>query len=458
MVLAKRLLSIVIPLLMGLFSGTLHAGLESDLQSFFSKLNEGSVTNVTQGGAYKGQEGGFYTGGSLFMRSPSRNVQIMNLQMPKIEAGCAGIDLHMGGLGYINSAKLIETLKSIGGSSLGYAFSLALKQISPQIMNQIEELQSWANEANWNNINSCEAASKLVNNAAAVFHGESVRSCITQVLKNKNEDYFSARKNCQNQSEVNAKNKEAAEQGEAVMDDINIVWDTIQKNDNLKALDPELQWLFMSLTGTIVVSTVGEEPPSYQIYASKLEDNTLIESLLTGKPVEVYGCTDPKCLSPSTRTITLNESQGFVAKVSTMIANMATKVIEDKDELSTEEKAFLESTSLPLYKMLNVYGAFTQGTALLFPTHYAEIIALDMLCRYIKAGITALAPTAQNPHFPKTHTKQFSSMLDKAQARMIAVQALQIQRTGTLDDMVAKVQMMEKQITARVSAQIFSHL
>ncbi len=456
--LASIRLPILLMMFSGLFSGSLHAGLESDLQTFFTDLNKGSVSNVTKGGPYKGQEGGFYTGGSLFMRSPSRNVQIMNLQMPKIEAGCAGIDLHMGGLGYINSAKLIETLKVIGGSSPGYAFSLALKQISPQIMNQIEELQSWVNEANWNNINSCEATAKLVNNTAAVFHGESVRSCITQVLKNKNEDYFSARKQCQTQAAVNAKNKEAAAQGEPVMDDINIVWDTIQKNTTLKDLDPELQWLFMSLTGTIVVRTIGDAPPTYTIYASKLEGNALIESLLMGKNVEVYGCSDEKCLSPSTQTITLTETQGFVAKVTTLISNMEIKVLQDKEALSTQEKGFLEATSLPLYKMLNVYGAFTQGTALLFPTQYAEIIALDMVYRYIEAGIEALVQTAQNPNFPKKDTKQFLSMLHRAQERAMAVRALQIQRTGTLDDMIAKVQMMEKQITARVSAQIFSHL
>ena len=214
----------------------------------------------------------------------------------------------------------------------------------------------------------------------------------------------------------------------------------------------------MSLTGTIVIQTIGADPPQYRIYTSKLESDPLIESLLQGKNIEVYACADQACLNPKSRAIILNNNQGFIAQVSRIIESMEQKVRADTEPLSSQEQAFVEATALPLYKMLNVYGAFSQGTALLFPTQYAEVIALDIVYRYIDSNIQALSEAAQNPHFPEHLSKDFSKMIQRTQARLSSVRLLQIQKTGTLDDMIAKVQMMEKQITALVSSQIFAHL
>src|SRR3989338_1936467 len=114
----NRMFGVVLLFILGFITLPVFAGIEHDLEKFF---NEVGSTNVSHGGSYKGQEGGFYTGGSLYMRNPSRSIQIINLQLPKVEAGCSGINLFTGGLGYINSQKFIETLKTIGANASGYA-------------------------------------------------------------------------------------------------------------------------------------------------------------------------------------------------------------------------------------------------------------------------------------------------------------------------------------------------
>ena len=440
-------------LIMLLFAFKADAGLEKDLQTFF-----GDVSNTTPAGAYKGQEGGFYSGGSVFMRHPSRNIQMLNLQLPSVEAGCGGIDLHMGGFGYINSAELLKTLRTIGGNSKGYLFSLALKQMSPQIMNQIEELQSWMNEANWNNINTCQAAAQLVNNTAASFHASTVRTCIQQVLKDKSENYFSARELCKSQAEVNANNKAAANAGEPVIDNINIAWHAIQQNTTLVKLDQNLKFLLMSLTGTVVIETLGNSPPNSQYYPSKLHSSDVFDTLSTGENIPLYTCHDEKCLHIIEDTINLKPEQTFVGTIKALIASMEIKVLEDVNPLTTQEKAFLESTSLPLYKMLNVYSAFGKGTALIFPTHYAEVIAMDVLYRYIERSIGDVMQAYNGRHLPDSVSKDFLKMVESARGRAQSLRLMQIQKTGTVDDMIAKVQVMEKQLSALVSAQLFQSL
>ena len=440
-------------ILMLVFAFKAQASLENDLQTFF-----GDVSNTTPAGAYKGQEGGFYSGGSLFMRHPSRNIQMLHLEIPSVEAGCGGIDLHMGGFGYINSAELLKTLRTIGANAKGYLFSLALKQLSPQIMNQIEELQSWMNEANWNNINTCQAAAQLVNNTAAAFHASTTRTCIQQALKDRNENYFSARELCKTQAEVNAKNKAAANAGEPVIDNINIAWYAIQKNPTLVKLDQNLKFLLMSLTGTVVIETIGNTPPNSQYYPSKLHSSDVFDTLSTGKNIAIYRCSDEKCLHIVEDTLTLKPEQTFVGKIKELIAGMERKVLEDVDPLTSQEKDFLESTSLPLYKMLNVYSAFVKGTALIFPTHYAEVIAMDIVYRYIERGIGDVMQVYNARHLPDSVSKDFLKMVDSARQRAQSLRLMQIQKTGTVEDMVAKVQVMEKQLSALVSAQLFQSL
>ena len=49
---------------------TAHAGLEDELQRVFSSVN----ANLTEGGVFKSQQGGYYTGGGAYVRVPARAI------------------------------------------------------------------------------------------------------------------------------------------------------------------------------------------------------------------------------------------------------------------------------------------------------------------------------------------------------------------------------------------------
>lgn len=449
------------------FATNIYASVQNDMQKFFHEI--GSSTNVTPAGAYKGQEGGFYTGGSLYSRNPTREYQLFNVQMPSISAGCGGIDVFTGGMGFIDSKRLVEMMKAIGANSVGYSFSLALKQMSPQIMNQIEELQSWANEANWNNINSCQAATKIVNSAVGYYQETAKQNCINKGLSDRGDDYgnyINARQKCQDQREVNAKNREASNDpafSDSVITDVNIVWRAINNNPMLASLDKELKYMLMSLTGTMVISTDGPNgAPRKQVYLSKILSDDLINHLSSGQKFKVYACKEEDsskngCLNIVEREIEIGHDKTFVGQVRAILQSMEHKVRTDSP-LSEKEKAFLESTTLPIYRMLNIHAAASKGTSMMMVTDYAEIIAMDILYRYLDRSIDEVLQSHSNNILPKDMEAEFYRMVTISRERVRELRQRQAERMSTTNDMVARVQMMEKQISATVSTNLYNSM
>jgi conjugative transfer pilus assembly protein TraH len=143
-----------------LLSSSLKAGMQDNLEKAFGAL--GMSNNVTNGGGYQDQTGGFYTGGSVFARGRVNNSELFSLQMPHYRAGCGGIDLFMGGFSYINTAAFTQLLRNIGSNAGGYAFNLALATVTPQIKSVLDELSAKVQQMTNQNINSCEAAATLV--------------------------------------------------------------------------------------------------------------------------------------------------------------------------------------------------------------------------------------------------------------------------------------------------------
>jgi conjugative transfer pilus assembly protein TraH len=454
----KKSSALTITIMISIFSCQIHASIDADMQSFFDKI--GAHANVTPGGAYKGQEGGFYTGGSVFSRTPAREIEIVNMQMPSIGAGCNGIDVFTGGIGFIDASRLIETMKAIGANGAGYAFSLALKQMSPQIMNQIEEFMAIANSANWNNINSCQAAMSLVNNGAAMFHETGVRTCIQSHLnKGSARDYIEARDKCKAQAAVNAQNKEALSDPtlkDSSITDVNIVWRAIQNNGTLAHLSDDLKYFLMSLTGTVIIRS-NNNGTQKQIYRSKLYKDEIFTS---HKTFTVHACADEHttangCLSIVDKTITLGDNKSFVGRVREILKAME-KNVEDDTPLTATEKAFLESTALPVYKMLNVHSAFSRGVSLMLPSEYAEVIAMDILYRYVDTGISDVMQAFNNNLLPQKLQSDFFDMVQKARTQIKTLRSHHLKKMVHTQDMIAKVQMMEKQVSALISSEHFN--
>lgn len=97
-----------------------QAGVGDEIVSFFNDM--GASANAT-GVAYQGQSAGYYSLGSVWARFPQKSVYPANIQLPKVRAGCGGIDIFSGSFSFINMAEFVANLKAIANNAIGFAFS-----------------------------------------------------------------------------------------------------------------------------------------------------------------------------------------------------------------------------------------------------------------------------------------------------------------------------------------------
>ena len=112
-------------------SFTAVADVNSDMNQFFNKL--GFASNTTQPGVWQGQAAGYAYGGSLYARTQVKNVQLISMTLPDINAGCGGIDAYLGSFSFINGEQLQRFVKQIMSNAAGYFFDLALQTTVPEI-------------------------------------------------------------------------------------------------------------------------------------------------------------------------------------------------------------------------------------------------------------------------------------------------------------------------------------
>ena len=107
-------------------------------------------------------------------------------------------------------------------------------------------------------------------------------------------------------------------------------------------------------------------------------------ALLNGGAVPGYRCDEPdKCLNPTRTTRDLAAADGFKARVETLMVNMVT-ALENDTPPGKAEKALVNMTALPVYRLLADYSLY-EGVLARNEAHtIAEAVALDVLHLYLK--------------------------------------------------------------------------
>ena len=126
-------------LLLAIQASQASANVSQSMQDWFNDI--GAYGNVTGANAYRGQTMNFYTGGSLYMRTPVRNYPLASITPPSFRAGCGGIDLYAGSFSFINKDQFVALLRNIGNNAIGAAFNMALCSMSPDLCDLLKYLQ-----------------------------------------------------------------------------------------------------------------------------------------------------------------------------------------------------------------------------------------------------------------------------------------------------------------------------
>ena len=203
------------------------------------------------------------------------------------------------------------------------------------------------------------------------------------------DDWAAARQGCGNAGDMS----ETLDKGKddpaykAMIADGNVAWKILQTIDYLGD-DTELSELFMSLSGTVILSSQGsgDDAKHLQTVLPSLADqNELVKALLYGGQTHLYKCdtTDAEgCLSPTVATMDVQASDALASQVSDMLTSMVEKIQND-EALSDQEKGLLQSTSIPVYKILKVELALQKDAATLDIDKYSEVVATDILSQLI---------------------------------------------------------------------------
>ncbi len=436
-------------------------GIGEDLMTFFKSA--GIASNVTSPGSYQDQTAGFYTGGSIVTRNAVRNAQMATVQMPGFRAGCGGIDAWMGGFSHIKAEQLIEMLRNIGSAAGSYAFMLAMQTVSPQIYNIMNELNNLATQINQTNVNSCEAAATALGGFWPKSDQASKHLCQSMGSNlGAFSDWSAARQGCGaggDREKVFREQKADARYKDMFVGEFNLAWKAIQANAFLSG-DKELAQLFLTLVGSIIVRSGGAQTSyykggavgdkSYEVITlpGHADRDDVITGLLMGGATPIYSCTDEPCLRPTLSEITLSDQHALQKRVHAILESLVQKIYED-GEPTAEEKDFLNSTRLPVFKMLNVLTAFRKGHAPLDIHQYADLIALDVLYKYVLEVIDIVHDSVTQlraVQVDESHMERFLKQLRVARERITMRRNNAFQHMDNVLSFVQSTQLIEKQL------------
>ena len=402
--LSKRVrMAAAVMVLITLPSHATRADIADDLSAFWNNL--GGTINRTPGTAFAGQSAGYYTLGNLRARTPSRTSQIFSISPPGFAAGCGGIDIFAGSLSFINQDELVQLSRAIAANAQGYAFDLALETISPVIAETMKDLRARLQELNLNNINSCETAQGLVD---GVIGQESLaRDQLCQrigAVKGIFTDYSDARQECGRDPNAHTatRNSLTDEEKETLPEDVNLAWHVIRGEripsaDWLRS-DDELAEVVMSLVGTVIIRGDGTK----QYFRPLVLDEETLNALYTGGNLEHYDCVPPdpdQCLNMRETTTVISDSgtspTSFRGRVSQVFDTLAGNV-EDNTTPSDAHIALVNATTVPIWKVLNVYSAYSGPILLTQREPIIDLVANDLLLTWVEGLLAEVNARARS--------------------------------------------------------------
>ena len=442
--------------------------LDSALKDFWTNSLEGSG-NVTKSGHIKHQMGGYYSGGSAYLRTPVKTLTPAQISLPHARAGCGGIDLFKGGFSYINSAEIEELMKSMLSNATGVTVSLALEALSPVLAEKVEEMLVAVRDATSMSLNSCEMAQNLVGGLAPRHDRVSSAICAQQAHHNGTvTDYIKAKHECGAGGKRNTHMKQIRKRNDVYRnEDINIVWEAMNKSNLFGTESKEQKELFMSLTGTIIIRAPTDENNSPELIyqSSKIDNNTLTTFLYGGgKGISGYKCVDADCLNLSKHEFQVSSDNAYATKTHDMIKQMIKSIKNEAytqgsydnkdsydnitDSVDKELQNFLSSTSIPMYKIASVYATYPSADAVLELSTYAELIAATFIHDYLSDVLQKVIASTDQLVLPiNDEVKAFKEQVERARGFLNRQEFKRHNNRQLLYQLIQKVEFTEHIIT-----------
>jgi len=218
----------------------------------------------------------------------------------------------------------------------------------------------------------------------------------------------------------------------------------------------------MSLSGTVIIYKEGtgdDAPVKLSPPLPSLMDkdqNNLIKAILEGGDVTIYKCDTldvDGCLHPQEGKLTILKENAFGNRIKLLLEDMVNKIIVD-EALTPEEIGLLQSTGLPIYKMLNVQAAFAKDKNILDIASYSEIVATDILFQYLEQSLIVVRNNVSATQYSEEILAELRPNIDKELDQLRESQKSAYSRMAISIQMVQQTQVIERMLAGDLSTDL----
>ena len=149
-------LNLAATVLLASCAASLPAHAQSWAEAWFDNVT------YTSPGSFEDQTRGYVTAGGMSGRVDVHNDYLTSLTLPKIKAGCGGIDMFLGGMSFLDPDYLVQKLESILQAAPAVAFQYLLETLDEKMGNIISKMEAATNFLNSIQVNDCRLANRMV--------------------------------------------------------------------------------------------------------------------------------------------------------------------------------------------------------------------------------------------------------------------------------------------------------
>ncbi|BAK66673.1 sex pilus assembly protein TraH [Sphingobium sp. SYK-6] len=151
----RRLISTLV-LIVASCGQTVPAHAQGWAESWFDNVT------YTSPGSFEDQTRGYVTAGGMSGRVDVHDDYLMSLTLPKVKAGCGGIDMFLGGMSFLDPDYLVQKLETILQAAPAVAFQYLLETLDEKMGNIISKMEAATNFLNSIQVNDCRLANRMV--------------------------------------------------------------------------------------------------------------------------------------------------------------------------------------------------------------------------------------------------------------------------------------------------------
>jgi conjugative transfer pilus assembly protein TraH len=420
------------------------ADVQGDLNGYFSSLGFGG--NVSKAQAWQGQAAGYITGGSVYLRNPVKQVQLISMQVPSLNAGCGGIDAYLGAFSFINGAELQRFVKQIMSNAAGYAFDLALQTMVPELKQAKDFLQKLASDVNSMNMSSCQAAQGIIGGLWPVSQVSNQKIC-QDIAGESNifSDWAASRQGCTVGGQGDSVTSRASDKDkDQVLKNKNLIWDALGRN-HLFDSNRQLKELVMSVVGSIIFNKDGQ----VTILTPLVDNRDIINVLMRGGTAKIYSCDEQDlCLGPMPADVTVSSDVALVTQVRNIMISIDSKLSADTG-LSDREKGFINTTSVPVLKYLT--NSRSMGMSPTYLIQVADFIAQDMMIQYLQELVKQASQSLAGKNFPEQAAGELRNNVQAATSLLAQMKLQSTADQNALDGIDRNMQYLQQQVSTIIS-------